>query len=268
MIDPVLAIFLRKELRDFRSNPQVIPGYLLLPLVAVILPGVIIAIAPAGAVPGADPDFIAMLRFASRDPLLGRFPESERIVRLIVREFGGFFLLMPLILASLSAAASIAAEKQQRTLEPILATPLSTRDFLLAKLVAAVIPSVVLTWIAAVIYVLVVAIVAAVRFDHPFTPGAGFGLSVTLLAPVAAIAAALVGMRASMRAVDTQTAVQTASLWVIPIGALAVGLAGRVAVRSAVAGLATVVLVAAFAVWMFRGNLTRFEREEILTRWK
>lgn len=48
---------------------------------------------------------------------------------------------MPVVLASSAAALSLVREKEQRTLESILATPLSDRDLLLAKLVAAVDPA-------------------------------------------------------------------------------------------------------------------------------
>ena len=268
MIDPVLAIFLRKELRDIRRNPQVIPGYVLLPVIAIALPAIFVAVVPTAMGPGIDPDFVSLLRLATRDPQLSRFPESERLARLIVRELGAFFLLMPVLLASLSAAISIAGEKQQRTLEPILATPMSDRELLVAKLIASVLPGMVVTWGAAVVHAVVIGIVSAIRFGHPILPGIGFLVSVGLLAPAAAVAAALVGMRASIRAVDTQTAVQTATLWVRPIAIAVIGLAGRIAVRSALGGVLAAVVVGAAGAWIFRGNLARFEREEILTRWK
>jgi hypothetical protein len=40
-----------------------------------------------------------------------------------------------------------------------------------------------------------------------------------------------------------------------------------VALRSAAAGVFAVGVVAATVWWLFRGNVRRFEREEILTRW-
>jgi ABC-2 type transport system permease protein len=267
-MDPLLSIFLRKELRDLRTNPQVIPGYLVLPVIAVVLPTVFLAVTPSGVSPGTDPDIVALFRIATRDPALAAFPESERVARLIVREFSAFFILMPVILASLSAAASIAAEKQQRTLEPLLATPISDRELMIGKLLAALLPGVVVTWAASVLYLVSIAVVTEVRFGQPFVPGLAFAVSVGLLAPLAGTAAALVGMRASIRAVDVQSAVQSASLWVIPAALLLVGLAGRIAVRSVVGGLIGVVIAAGSAWIVFRGNLTRFEREEILTRWR
>jgi hypothetical protein len=87
-------------------------------------------------------------------------------------------------------------------------------------------------------------------------------------APIAATWSASVGIRASIRAVDTQSAVQTTSLWVIPGAIVLIRMAGRVAVRSVIGGLIGSLIGGLLAVWAYRGNLKRFEREEILARWK
>ena len=76
---------------------------------------------------------------------------EERLARLLLRELGLFYLLMPVMLASSAAALALVREKEQRTLEPILATPLRDRDLLLAKLIAAVVPALLVTWAAAVV---------------------------------------------------------------------------------------------------------------------
>ena len=267
MFDSSITVFLRKEWRDLRGSPQVLPGYLILPLLAVVVPTVMIAVFPLDPATAPDPDIATMLRFAARDPLLAAFPERERLVRLVIREAGLFFLLMPVMLSGMGAALAIAGEKQQRTLEPVLATPLSDRDFLLAKLLAVLVPSVLVTWLAAVLYAIAIAVVTAFRFDAAFAPTGSFLVVVIAVVPLAGAAAALMGMRASIRAADVQSAVQTASLWVIPIGLVVIVTVGRIAVRSLLAATLSAAVMAAITWWIFRGTLKRFEREEILTRW-
>ncbi|MBC7897146.1 MAG: ABC transporter permease [Cytophagaceae bacterium] len=267
MTRDVLFTFLRKEVRDLRGNAQVWPGYLILPLLAVALPVVMLAFVPFNAPASLDPDLEMLLRLAGRDPLLAAYPQGERLARLMVRETGALFLIMPVILSGMSAALAIVAEKQQRTLEPILATPVSDRMLLLAKLLAAVGPAVVVTWIAAILNVIGVAVVSSMRLGTVILPGGAWLLAVLVLAPLCGVAAALVGMRASMRSKDVQAAVQVAGLWVVPAGLVLVGLVGRPALRSLVAGVVASVLVAALDWWLFRRNERRFEREEILTQW-
>jgi ABC-2 type transport system permease protein len=263
-----LDIFLQKEIRDLRGNHQVWPGYLLLPGIAVLMPIILLAFLPTSTSGPIDSDVATLLRFADRDPGVSRFPEEQRLARLVVREFGAFFLLIPVFLSAMSAALSIAAEKQQRTLEPILATPLSTRDLVAAKLVAAVGPAVLVTWGAALLNVIGAAVTTSIRFGEAFWPGWAVVQVILVLGPVCAVASALLGMRASTRANDVQTAVQTASLWVMPAGILMVATLGRPALRSLFVGLVAIGLAALICWWLFRRTVRRFEREEILTRWR
>jgi ABC-2 type transport system permease protein len=262
-----LGIFLRKELRELRHNPQVWPGYLLLPLIAIAFPVIFIAVIP-GDVSSLDPDMASLMRLASRDPLIARYPEAERIGRLVSREWGAFILIIPMILSGMSAALAIAVEKQQRTLEPVLATPLSPQELLAAKLVAALGPAVLATWVSALLSVVGTAIVTSFKIGVTIWPEPAGILTMAIVAPLCGAASALLGMRASMRAADVHSAVQTAGLWVVPMGMVLAGLLGRPAMRSVAAGLFAIGLTLALSWWLFRGNVRRFEREEILTRWR
>lgn len=76
-------------------------------------------------------------------------PPGEAMIRYLLRGVLGFYLLMPVALSSISAAFSIVSEKQQRTLEPILATPITDRELLLGKLLASLLLAVALTWASA-----------------------------------------------------------------------------------------------------------------------
>jgi ABC-type Na+ efflux pump permease subunit len=58
---------------------------------------------------------------------------DEAITRFFLRSLVSFYLLLPVGLSSMSAAFSVVAEKQQRTLEPILATPITDLEFLIGK---------------------------------------------------------------------------------------------------------------------------------------
>lgn len=262
------GIFLRKELRDIKGNPQVLPGFLLLPAIAVLLPLGMLAFAPLDPAAGnMDPDLVRLLEMAGRDPALAGYPPAERMVRLGIREFGAFFLLIPVLLSSMSAALSVAGEKQQRTLEPILATPIDDRTFLLAKLAAAVGPALIVTWVSAALFGVGAALVTLVRLGTPTPPSAPFLLGMAGLAPLGGIIAALMGMRVSIKAADVQAAIQSAGLWVVPAGLILIGLFGRPALRSVPLALAAILLFGGLAAWSFQRTLRRFEREEILTRW-
>ncbi|TXT55215.1 MAG: conserved membrane protein of unknown function [Candidatus Thorarchaeota archaeon] len=72
--------------------------------------------------------------------LLG-IPELLSIMVLYASSLIGLFAIMP---ASLIAANALVGEKEQRTLEPLLCTPLSDKELLMGKVLSSLIPSMVM----------------------------------------------------------------------------------------------------------------------------
>ena len=239
-----LLLFLRKELSDLRSNRQVWPAYMLLPLVAMLLPLLLLVLLPVllqQAQTGADAAASMLLETVARDTILRGSTLEERMARLLMRDLTMFYLLMPVVLSASAAALALVREKEQRTLEPILATPIRDRDLLLAKLVAAVVPSVLITWGAFIAGSLMVMAASSWTVDVIILPTAGNLVGLLLLAPAMSTVAALLALRVSARFTDVPGAMQFTGLVVMPVR-LSFGL--------------------------FRMNVRKFAREEILTNWK
>ena len=59
----------------------------------------------------------------------------------LFQQFLMVFLLMPITGAMALAAHAIVGEKQARTLEPLLATPITTTELLIAKVLGALVPT-------------------------------------------------------------------------------------------------------------------------------
>ncbi len=62
------------------------------------------------------------------------------------------FMILPVMIPVTIAAYSIVGEKATRSLEPLLATPITTAELIIGKAAAAVIPAVIVTWISFAIY--------------------------------------------------------------------------------------------------------------------
>ena len=197
MTRDVLFLFLRKELRDVRSNKQVWPAYLILPVIAVALPIVLLATLPMLVDPTRthDPAVTMLLESVSNDPTLAGATIPERLARLLLRDLVVFYLLMPVVLAASAAALALVREKEQRTLEPILATPLRDRDLLLAKLFASVGPAMLVAWATAIVGMLAGLAGAWWRLHTLVLPTAGNIVGLLLLSPALTVLAALAGLR-------------------------------------------------------------------------
>jgi ABC-type transport system involved in multi-copper enzyme maturation permease subunit len=65
--------------------------------------------------------------------------------------FAGFFLIIPTMVATVLAANSFAGEKERHTLEGVLYTPVSDTELVLGKILGAVLPAVVVSWVCFVV---------------------------------------------------------------------------------------------------------------------
>jgi ABC-2 type transport system permease protein len=265
----VSLLFLRKELRELRKNKFVLPVYLVLPPIAIILPVFFAVFAPQLlAVDPNDPAVLGILRLVKNTPEFGSMGTEEAITRFFQRSLVSFYLLMPVGLSSISAAFSVVAEKQQRTLEPILATPITDFEFLIGKLLASLMPSIILTWVAAILAAVIVNWITWGRYETPLLPERFWFVGVFVLAPLMGMASVLAAMRLSAKMTDPQTANQFTGLVIVPAFMIGIGIFGKILTISMIAVVISCVFVALLVLFLLRLNLKNFQREEILTRWK
>ena len=177
----VRAIF-RKEIREYRHNSQIMVSMAVFPLVFSIYPIIEIFALPASSA-GA---------LAGKEPLV-------------------YMLAIPAIVPATVAAYSVAGERQQGTLEPVLTTPVRAGEFLLGKALAALVP------VLAVSYGVFGVFVAAIElFAQPAVASAvlhGPELVAQLLfTPLLAAWSIWVGIAISARSSDPRVAAQLSVL--------------------------------------------------------
>ncbi|MCS7240258.1 MAG: ABC transporter permease [Candidatus Bipolaricaulota bacterium] len=178
-----------------------------------------------------------------------------------------YFLILPVMIPVTLGVYSVVGEKEQGTLEPLLATPLSDLELFLGKSLVAVIPALFLTWGVFGLFLL------AASFMIPGGIPAGvltlpWLLSIFVLSPLLALFAALVAMIISSRSSDSRAAYQFAGLAVVPtLIPLIVYSARLTAVDLKFVAIEGGLLVGVNAALLFLG-IKLFQREEILTRWK
>jgi ABC-2 type transport system permease protein len=266
----IVLLFLRREVRDIRGNARVWPLYLILPVIGIGLPAlfaVLGSVMAGQAVARRDAATLSLLESLQEIADFAGMAPAEALTRFLVRSAAGFLLIIPVAISSTSAAFSIVGEKQQRTLEPILATPITDRQFLLGKLLASLAPTVVITWATGVAASVVVDVITWRRFG-PLLPDRYWLLGVGLLAPLLGAIVVLVTMRLSAKSTDPQATVQTTALAILPGFFLAFGLFGRLLTVSFPALGVACLLATVLAIALFRANVVKFKREEILTKWK
>jgi ABC-2 type transport system permease protein len=263
------AAMLRKELLDLRLNPWVMLPAAISGVAALIIPIAITVIMPrlTGDSLAESEDFELALN-VMRAQAGGAALDPEAAVQAwVFQVFLTFLILIPVIGATGIAAHSIVGEKQARTLEPLLATPITTFELLAAKALAALAPAFALTIVCFAIDLVLVATLA-----RPGVLGLLLGprsiLLVFVLGPLASLAALQAAICVSSRVEDERPAQGVGAFVAMPVAIVfilpLVGLQSPTLLIPA--GLAAaLVLVNAL---LMRLSMAVFDRESILTRWK
>jgi ABC-type transport system involved in multi-copper enzyme maturation permease subunit len=230
----VRAIF-GKELREYRHNGFIIWTMAIFPLIFLIQPLIVVFALPASA----------------------SFPLSHE--HLLLHMLG-----IPAIVPAAVAAYAVVGERQQGTLEPVLTTPIRREELLLAKALAALLPSIA---VACTVYALFLACVelftlptVASALVHPAELLAQLAFTPLLAGWTIWIAIAI-----STRSNDLRVAQQLASLAGLPSVAVTTLIALNVIPATlglALAG-AAVLLVLNRLGWRITSAM--FDRERLIT---
>lgn len=264
-----IAALLSKEFADLRQNPGVFVPAVLTAAISIALPFFVAVVVPAwtGERLSDSSDFqIALEMYRTRAAAGGLDPEAV-IQGWIFQQFLPLLVLAP-VAASMSVAAyTVIGEKQARTLEPLLATPISTFELLAAKVLGALVPAVALTVASFVVYAVAIVLVAHAGAVGFVLVPRSIGM-VFLLGPLAALAALQLAVCVSSRVNDARSAQQIGALVILPLAALLVGqLTGSVMLTGRLIAAIALTLVVVNTILM-RIGIALFDRESILTRWK
>ena len=252
-----------KEWADVFRNKMVLFTVLLPPALMVLLSlGALFGTGMAG--PGDANDLQAFMRRPQFEGLSA--VEAGQV--LMGQYFLTLFLLMPLIIPVSVAAYSIVGEKMQRSLEALLATPITTGELLLGKCLAAIVPALGATWLSFLVFAIGARfmVVSPLVFSRLLSPV--WVLVVVLIAPLAAMLGVALSIIVSSRVNDPRAVEQTIGILVVPVlGLFVLQLTGILALNYATLAAGAILLLVIDAL-VLRGAIRIFDREAILTRWK
>ena len=181
----------------------------------------------------------------------------------MVNQYMILFMMTPLIIPINIAAYSVVGEKATRSLEPLLATPITT-----IELLAAVIPAVLATWVGFTLFIIGAWII--VRSPNVISAllDPMWWIAIIVVGPLLAILSVNFSLMVSSRVNEPRVAEQLSALVILPVLALFFAqIAGLLIVNRQIVLLLCVLLLILDIVMVYLA-VRLFHRETILTRWK
>jgi ABC-type Na+ efflux pump permease subunit len=254
----MIGVILRKELLELRRSPVLLLSMASLPATVVVVPVALLA----WLVHAAPEQALVFVQdvYGVRDA----GGVTAGVAAALARNWLPMFLVLPIFLPILLAAQSIGGERERRTLEPLLATPVSTFGIVVGKSLGAMAPALAITWIAAALFCLGVDAVAGAML----LPDSAWTFGTLVLCPLLALFGNTAAVVVSSRVLDPRAAQNLAATTVLPLLALlVVQLAGRIALGPRFY-FALAAGVAAADVALVAVAVRLFDRERLLTNWR
>jgi len=259
-----IKTIVRKEWAEVFKKRMVLFSVIFMPLFLSIIPLVILYAMGSSGVSNADTELPAQFQQLCKNNMTA----GECAQYYIVSEFLIMFMIIPLFIPVNIAAYSIVGEKTTRSLEPLLATPITTGELLAGKNLASVIPAIIATWAGFAIFAIGSLIITG-----------GGALAAALLDPMWLIAIFLAGpllsvlsvnfcVMVSSRVNDPRVAEQISTVVILPVLAVFFGqIAGLFILNSTLILLMCLALLLVDVLMVYLA-VRLFQRETILTRWK
>ncbi len=254
-----------KEFDEIMRNKYILMTLLLAPLlIAVVLP--VAVVSPAVYSPDS---YLSSDQTSFMAKAFGGGGSQEALIIFLMIANLPLFMVLPAVLPTVIASYGIIGEKKNRTLEPLLAAPVTVYDILIGKALSAMIPALLATWLSVLIFFAVSELIIYTGLHTLILPDpALWAVGVLILAPLLAFLGIMFAIIISSRVNDPRVAQQISVLLIMPIMGLFIGqFSGLLLIDvNVLLGVALLVLVVDLVVVRLGKSL--FDREEILTRWK
>ena len=256
-----------KEVAELSAARGVLVGPLAMLAAAVLMPIAIAVGIPAwsGEPLDAAADVVRLAR-QLQPPGPQGLTDAALVQVLLFHQFLPLLALVPVVGAMTLVTTSIIGEKQARTLEPLLATPLTTAELLVAKTGTAFGVALASLLAGCALFLGLVAATALPGVMAALVTARALAL-LAGVAPAAALVALTLGAIVSTRARDARSAQQAGVVVVLPlVAAFVAQLNGQVILDTGDLLIAAAALlgIATALAWV---AVRAFDRERILTRW-
>ncbi|KAA8747198.1 MULTISPECIES: ABC transporter permease subunit [Paenibacillus] len=226
-----IRALVRKDIRSVTASVQLWLPMLIVPLIiGIIMPSALLWAASRMELRSLGNisfllESLDALTHGGQIPQLASMPtDNHRIVYyLAMYMFAPLFLIIPVMASSILTANSFAGEKERKTLEGLLFTPISMNTLFKGKVLAALIPSILLSWVTFLIYGIIANILMYPMFGTLMFPNLNWIILVVWVVPACSLMVILLNVLISAKVRGFQEAYQLGGLIVLPLIALVAG---------------------------------------------
>jgi ABC-type Na+ efflux pump permease subunit len=207
-----------KDIKETTSSKQIVLPMVIVPvMMSVLLPAImIVASLFAGSSEDALKDLGPLLKSLPID--YTQYTSGQLVIYTAVNYmFPSFFLIIPIMASGILGASSFVGEKEHKTMETLLYTPISMEQLLRAKIVGVFVPAYIVTLLSFVAFGVVINIGGILNFGYLIFPNVKWLIIILWLAPSLTLFSLTFTVLVSAKSSTFQDAQQVSGLLVIPV---------------------------------------------------
>ena len=263
----------KKDWLEIKRNWQVLLPIIILPIIfSVVLPVIVLGISstPTPTTNMSTSDFQSLIPNLPADiqAQIAQFSPNQVLIYIMVLYFfAPFFLIIPIMASSVMGSDSFAGERERKTIEALLATPISDSELLLGKILVSFIPAMLVTFVSFGVYATIVDALTVGMFNGMLLlPNVNFLIMIFGVAPTIALCSIGLTVIISAKVKGFKEAQQISVVLLLPVLGLVFAQISGVLVLGPLVLAALIGVLAIVDVAVFYVGVKIFRREEILSK--
>lgn len=207
-----------KDINEITSSRRVIMPMTIVPIILIVI--IPLAILIGASFIGNDSSM-----FTKMAPLLKKLPfeyttytPDQLLIKVTINfMFPSYFLIIPIMCSGVIGASSFVGEKEHKTLESLLYTPISMEQLLRAKILGVFVPSYMVTLISFIVFGIIFNVGGFIYFGGLIFPDIKWLIIILWISPAINLLSLIFTVMVSSKSETFQEAQQVSGLLVIPV---------------------------------------------------
>jgi len=214
-----IRTIVKKELKELKNDKAVIAVMIVVPLVLLVaMPLVVLLLgmderAMQQLVPSLKVVITNMVNYAPTTIS----PEKLPIYAIYRYLLPPLMLLIPVMISNMIASNGFIGEKEKRTIEALLYTPISKRTLIMGKTLAALVPAILITWLFSIIYSIIANVAGHFLLNQLLFPNIEWLLMILFVVPAITFLSIVLVILISQRMKTSKSAQAVSMFLVLPI---------------------------------------------------
>ncbi|WP_282034878.1 ABC transporter permease subunit [Metabacillus indicus] len=225
----IMKAIIKKDLRDIIRSKNLFAVLIIIPvLFSSVIPAAILSAAlflDLEELAGSDAERMisSFMTQLNRESIAFETVEQQFVFLFLNYMLPSLFLLVPIITASVVAANSFVGEKERRTLESLLFSPVSVKALFISKIIGSFLPSLLVSFASFIVSGILINSLGYQLYGQMIFPSANWLVLIFWLSPMVSLLTVLLNVLISSRVKTYQEAQNIGGVIVLPVVAMMAG---------------------------------------------